>query len=157
MAIAHLPRISRLPIESRNDVAGVEGLISAVAGVIAATGGQAALGGDAIFSMSVEERAAVLNAMYGEGEVVFGWRHREGAVVNIALDKVSVEAGPRRRDGWRALVYVEEEDGHALCGAMLAPAITALSQRTIALANQDRPGAMQGEAAAALDFLDDSA
>jgi hypothetical protein len=155
MSVTPMPQTRRLAIEGRNDIAALEGVISAVAGVVAATGGAAALAGRDLFGTSAEGRALLLNDMYDAGEVIFGWRDgRDGAIVNVALERLEVTTGETCRRCWRAEVYVEEEAGHALRGAFVEGALTDLGRRLLAAAN-DGPVDLPAPGAALLAFLRD--
>ncbi|TVQ58089.1 MAG: hypothetical protein EA355_02745 [Rhodobacteraceae bacterium] len=118
MTVTPFPAVSRTPIDAQADIAAVETLIAGLSGVIAATGGVAALAGRDLLETDVVERAAMLTAMYDDGEVVFGWRDgRTGDVANVVLERLAAGSG---RIVWRAEVYVEEDAGHALRGAFVA-------------------------------------
>jgi hypothetical protein len=156
MSVVPFPQLRRLPIEGRNDIAAIEGVICSVAGVIAATGGAAALAGRDLFGTSAEGRAVLLTDMYEAGEVVFGWRDgRDGAVVNVALERVEVSTGGLTRRGWRAQLYVEEREGHALRALVLERDLNAIGRRLLEAANHGPPDAADSAAAALDAFLSD--
>jgi hypothetical protein len=137
-----LPR--RTPIDAPEEVAAVEALLSAIAGMIAATGGFAALMGRDLLGMEVAQRAAILTAMYDDGEVVLGWRDgRDGAVVNMALERLEAD-GPL----WRAEFFVEGPQGHESCGAMADRSLDGLSRAVMAALGRGAPRGLEGVAAA---------
>lgn len=112
-------------IDDRATIAAMEQLFAAIAGLIAATGGSFAIAGRDIRDQSVPERALRLTAMYEAGEVVVGYADaRNGDVVNIVIEHLLLRgSGPEGCDSepcWRALVYVEECEGHVLRGALSA-------------------------------------
>ena len=130
MSVIPFPEPRRVPIADPADIAAIEQAISAVAGAIAASGGGAAIAGRDLYETSVEGRALLLTDMYDAGEVIFGWRDgRDGAVVNIALEKLAVAEGSEERRCWRALVYVEEPEGHILRGGFVEGDLGAMAAR----------------------------
>lgn len=136
MAVVAFPGTRRVPIADPAEYAGIEALVSAVAGLATATGGAAALGGRELFALSVFDRAMILGQMYEEGEVVFGWREPEaGLVSNVTLEKIEVTRGETAEAAWRALLYVEEAEGHALRGALVEPSLDDAARRLTAAAS----------------------
>jgi hypothetical protein len=142
-----LPR--RTPIDASEEIAAVEALLSAIAGMIAATGGFAALMGRDLLGMEVAERAAILTGMYDDGEVVLGWRDgRDGAVVNMALERLEAD-GPL----WRAEFFVEGPQGHESRGAVADRDVAALSRAVMAALSRGAPRGLEGVAAATAGAL----
>lgn len=137
MSVTHFPATDRAAIEDPAEIAAVEGVVSAIAGLMRAQGGEAALAGRDLYDMSVEGRALLLSDMYDAGEVIFGWRDpRSGDVANVALEKLTVGLGPRRVGCWRAEVYVEDEAGHALRGGFVNRAATEVADRLLTAVNR---------------------
>ena len=142
-----LPR--RTPIDAPEEVAAVEALLSAIAGMMAATGGFAALMGRDLLGMDIAERAAILTDMYGDGEVVLGWRDgRDGAVVNMALERLEADGAL-----WRAEFFVEGRHGHESRGAVADRAIAPLSRAVMAALDRGAPRGLKGIAAATAGAL----
>ncbi|SEA69872.1 hypothetical protein [Rubrimonas cliftonensis] len=116
MSVTNLPRPRRLPIEEPEEIAAIEGGLTAVHGLMSASGGFLALAGVEISEMNVLARAETLTRMYDAGEVVVGWRDgRDGRIVNVVIEKLAIEPAG---GGFRAEVYLETEGGHALAGAL---------------------------------------
>jgi hypothetical protein len=125
MTVTPFPAVRRLPMDDPDEIMAVETLISGLAGLISATGGFMALAGRDLLGATVAERAEALTEMYDAGEVVFGWRDgRTGEVANVVLERLGAAGG---RVVWRAEVYVEEADGHALRGALVERDLGALA------------------------------
>lgn len=134
MSVAEFPRAERSVIADPAEIAWVETMITAVAGLITATGGAVALAGRELYADSAAERAVALTAMYDAGEVVFGYRDaRDGAVVNLVVEKLSVRGAGAPCLCWRAEVYVEQEDGHALRGALVEREAASLAEAVVAV------------------------
>lgn len=133
MSVAEFPRAERSIIADPAEIAWVETMITAVAGLITATGGMVALAGRELYEDSALDRAAALTAMYDAGEVVFGYRDaRDGAVVNVVVERLNVRGCGAPCACWRAEVYVEECDGHALRGALVRREAAALAEAVVA-------------------------
>jgi hypothetical protein len=138
--------LRRLEIDEPTDIAALERAVSGIAGVVAATGGAVALAGRSLFDMSVAERARLLTAMYDVGEVVFGWRDgRDGSVINVVVERLAAGA---EAVVWRAEVYVEDEHGHALRGALAARRADALADALVKAASAGFPEPMASSAGA---------
>lgn len=132
MSIAAFPRASRRSIDDPADIRWIETMISAVAGLVSATGGAVAIAGRDLYGAAPPERARQLTAMYDAGEVVFGYRDaRDGAVVNLVVERLDVTGPQAPRTCWRAEVYVEAEDGHALRGALVEREAAALAEAVV--------------------------
>jgi hypothetical protein len=123
MNISAAPRATRLSIDDRGTIAAMEDLFAILAGLIAPTGGSFAIAGQDVHDTTVGERARILTGMYDAGEVIVGYADaRNGDVVNIVIEHLMLDPG--RKDGgpaapfWRALVYVEEPEGHTLRGVI---------------------------------------
>lgn len=138
----HPPR--RTPIADPEEIAGIEALLAAITGLIVATGGAAALMGRDLLAMTPHERALALTAMYDDGEVVLGWRHGDGAIVNMTLERMTV--GPAT--AWRANFHVEEKAGHALRGAVAARDLRTLASAALRTAAAGDPGPLPSPGAA---------
>lgn len=122
MTVTLFPRTIRLPIGDARDIAAIEELLSTLAGLITATGGYFAIGGRDVMETPLLERARILTTMYDAGEVVVGYADaRNGDVVNLVIERLAVSVGAAEpAPCWRALVYVEEFEGHALRGSLAA-------------------------------------
>lgn len=133
MSVEPFPRATRQAIDDPAEIRWIETMISAVAGLISASGGAVALAGSDLYAGSAAERARALTAMYDTGEVVFGYHDpRDGAVVNLVVERLSVSGADRPRTCWRAEVYVEGADGHALRGALVEREAAALAEAVVA-------------------------
>ena len=120
MSVIPFPRAQRVAIANAGDVGEIEALICGIAGMICATGGMVAIAGHDIHATAIETRIALLSEMYAEGEVVIGYLDaRSDETINIAIEKLTLP--PQGREGWRADVFVADEDGHASLGALSAP------------------------------------
>ena len=120
MTVVEFPRPQRRPIADPADVSAVECAISAVVGMIGATGGFVALAGRDLLSMAVIERIALLSRMHHAGDVVFGlFDGRSGETYNVVLEHLS--APPHGLSCWRAEIHVARPDGHESLGALSAP------------------------------------
>jgi hypothetical protein len=77
----------------------------------------------------------MLTAMYDAGEVVIGYADaRNGDIVNVVVEYLLLEpgsAGGAARPLWRALVYVEEPQGHELRGVMAGETWNAVAQQLL--------------------------
>jgi hypothetical protein len=149
MSVTPFPKrtsLRRLEIDEPTDIAALERAVSGVAGVAAATGGAVALAGRNLFELSVAERARLLTAMYDAGEVVFGWRDgRDGSVVNVVVERLAAGA---EAVVWRAEVYVEDDGGHVLKGALAARRVDVLASRLVGAASEGFPEPMASSAGA---------
>jgi hypothetical protein len=132
MNISASPGATRLSIDDHGTIAAMEDLFAMLAGLISATGGSFAIAGQDVLETGVPERARVLTGMYDAGEVIIGYADaRHGDVVNIVIEHLMLD--PNAKDGrpaaplWRALVYVEEPEGH-----MLRSVITGASWQEVA-------------------------
>lgn len=113
------PDATPVSIDDRGTIAAMEDLFAAIAGLITATGGRFAIAGHDIADQTLAERAQRLTAMYDAGEVVIGYADaRNGDVVNIVVEHLMAADGRATEPCWRALVYVEECEGHMLRGAL---------------------------------------
>ena len=139
MSVTPFPTARRIPIEDPAEIAEMERTLSAAAGLVAARGGLAALGGRELLAMSPGARAVLLTDMYDAGEVIFGWREAEDARArNVSIERLSVSvAGREPRAGWRAEFYREapDEGGHRLEGAVVAGALSGIATRLIDAVN----------------------
>ena len=134
MSVIPFPRAQRVAIIDAADVGEIEGLICGIAGVMCATGGMVAIAGRDIQLTSIEARIALLSEMYAEGEIVIGYLDaRSDETINIVIEKLTLP--PQGREGWRADVFIADEDGHAALGALSAP-----DARTLAHDLLDRVG-----------------
>ena len=133
MSVEPFPCARRQPIADPGDIRWIENMISAVAGLIGASGGAVAIAGRDLYADAAAERARLLTAMYDAGEVVFGYRDaRDGAVVNMVVERLAVAGPGAPRDCWRAEVFVEEAEGHALRGALVEREAAALAEKVVA-------------------------
>lgn len=122
MNTSPFPEPARVSIDDRATIAAIEDLFTAVAGVIAATGGSFAIAGHDVRDTTPLQRARTLTAMYDAGEVVVGYADaRSGDVVNIVIEHLLLNAcSASDAPCWRALIYVEEPMGHELRGSLVA-------------------------------------
>jgi hypothetical protein len=140
------PALRRLPVADPADAAAIEAALSAVAGMLAATGGAVAIAGRDLFSTPVAERARLLTAMYDAGEVVVGWRDgRDGMVTNVVIERLAAGA---EAVVWRAEIYVEGAEGHVLRGALAARAAGALGAALVGAAGDGAGAPLPSPAAA---------
>jgi hypothetical protein len=123
----------RVSIEDRGTIAAMEDLFAMMAGVITATGGAFAIAGHDVRDSSIAERMRALTAMYDAGEIVVGYADaRSGDVVNVVIEHLALGDGRddiEARSVWRALVYVEEPEGHELRGVLTGRDWSALAQQ----------------------------
>lgn len=64
--------------------------------------------------------------------MIFGWRDgRTGDVANVVLERLG---GPAEQVMWRAEIYVEGPEGHALRGALVERELDALARGLAAAA-----------------------
>jgi hypothetical protein len=136
MNVSALPSATRLSIDDRGTIAAMEDLFAMLAGLITASGGCFAIAGRDVHDATVVERAHVLTGMYDAGEVIVGYADaRTGDVVNMVIEHLIPEVG-HHADGqtrpiWRALIYVEEPEGHTLRGVIAAATWQALAQQVL--------------------------
>ncbi|MFN3614186.1 MAG: hypothetical protein ACK4WC_06470 [Rubrimonas sp.] len=142
LAPFHPPR--RAAIDDPAEIAGIEALLAALSGMIVAAGGAAALMGRDLLEMTPAQRAAALTAMYDDGEVVLGWRHGCGTVVNMTLERLEIDGATM----WRAQFHVEEDAGHVLRGALAARDLKALGAAALRVAAAGDPGTLPSPGAA---------
>lgn len=132
MTVEPFPRATRQAIADPADIRWIETMIAAVAGLVSATGGAVALAGRDVFADGAADRARALTSMYDAGEVVFGYHDaRDGAVVNLVVERLGVGAADAPRTCWRAEIYVEGDDGHALRGALVEREAAALAEAVV--------------------------
>ena len=156
MSVTPFPQMTRAPIENHDEIVVIEGVISAIAGLVSAQGGTAALGGRDLYAMSPDGRATLLTDMYDAGEVIFGWRDpARGAVRNVVLERLSVAVGAERCACWRAEIYREDAEGggHLLEGALVETALDAVSRGLLAFANDPHRAAPPPPGAALAAFV----
>jgi hypothetical protein len=149
MTVAQFTPPRRTPIADPAEIAAIETLLSTLGGVIAATGGFAALNGRDMHAMTMRQRAAALTPMYDDGEVVMGWRHGDGAVVNMVVERLESGAAVV----WLARLHIEEDGGHALRGALAARDPVALGVAVLRAAAHGDPGALPSAGAALVAAL----
>ena len=163
MSVTPFPTARRIPIGDPTDIAEIERMLTAAAGVVAACGGHAALGGRDLFAMSPDARAVLLTDMYDAGEVIFGWRAGDDALArNVAIERLSVSAaGGAAREGWRAEFYREDPEGggHLLHGAVVSDSLHEIAESLVAAVNDPgrAPDAASGAALAAFAARPDDA
>jgi len=133
MVVEPFPCARRQAIDDPADIRWIENMISAIAGLIAASGGAVAIAGRDLYADAAPARARALTAMYDAGEVVFGYRDaRDGAVVNLVVERLAVAGAGAPRECWRAEVFVEEAEGHTLRGALVEREAAALAEKVVA-------------------------
>ena len=131
MNISASTRATRLGIDDHGTIAAMEDLFSMLAGVITATGGTFAVAGRDVYDSTLCERATSLTAMYDAGEVVVGYADaRSGDIVNIVIEHLLLDdEAMAPRPIWRALVFVEEPQGHELRGVLAGAHWSDLAQQ----------------------------
>jgi len=134
MTVTPFPSWRRAEIADPAEIARLEAGLSALTGLVSASGGLVALAGRDLLATPAPHRAHLLTAMYDDGEVVFGWRDCDGRVVNVVLE--------RMRDGAAAVylaeVFDETAAGHVASGALVDADPAALMRALGAVAAGDR-------------------
>jgi hypothetical protein len=151
MTVIAFPAAERIEIADPAEVDAIESMICAVAGLIGATGGSAAIAAQDLFETPLATRIALLNRMYQEGEVVFGCRDgRDGGVYNIVIEKLRLP--PLGRESWRAEIFVEAADGHASLGTLTDSRIGTVARAVLGSVSQGFSQPLSGGPTAALSL-----